>query len=79
VLASIERYREQHGEYPEALADLSPGFIDTIPDPGNEAGPTFAEYRRVGDDFEFTFSYFGPGINWCVYSVENEWRCDGHF
>jgi hypothetical protein len=79
LLASIEQYREKYAVYPEALADLMPEFIDGIPTVSNDAGPKFAEYRRVNDQFEFIFQYFGPGMNWCVYSPDTEWSCDGHF
>ena len=79
TLASIEVYRDENGVYPETLADLSPEFIDEVPAPTSDAGPKFPEYRRVDDHYEFTFQYFGPGANWCVYSPRTEWTCDGHF
>ena len=79
LLASLEQYRERYAVYPETLADLTPEFIDGIPVSANDAGPKFPEYRRVDDHFEFMFQYFGPGMNWCVYSPGNDWSCDGHF
>jgi hypothetical protein len=79
LLASIEQYHEQYAVYPEALADLTPEYIDGIPALADDAGPKFPEYRRVNGHFEFMFQYFGPGMNWCVYSPQEEWTCDGHF
>ena len=79
LLAAIERYRKQHSVYPESLVDLSPEFIESIPALTNEAGPTLPEYRRVDDRFELMFQYFGPGMNWCTYSPDIAWRCDGHY
>lgn len=79
LLASIEQYRDQNAVYPETLTDLVPDFVDGIPASASDAGPKFPEYRRVDDHFEFMFQYFGPGMNWCVYTPQDDWRCDGHF
>jgi hypothetical protein len=79
VLTAIEDYHREKAVYPEDLADLVPVFIEKIPISANEDGPKFPEYERTGDTFQFSFQYFGPGINVCRYSPGTEWSCDGHY
>ena len=79
VLAAIATYHRERDRYPADLADLVPVFIEAIPESGYEAGPMFPEYERTDDSFQFSFQYFGPGINMCRYSPELDWNCDGHY
>ena len=81
VIAAIEDYRRQNISYPETLADLMPDFIEAIPVSDVEDGPVRPEYRRTDDpdSYAFSFYYYGPGINFCEYTPQDEWRCDGAY
>ncbi len=45
LIAAIERYRDDHGRFPEALALLVPNYVHEIPYTGMVGYPEF-EYRR---------------------------------
>lgn len=41
LLHALERYREDHGVYPEALDELQPGYVAEVPGTGMIAHPDF--------------------------------------
>lgn len=81
VIAALERYRAQHGAYPDSLAALVPGFLADsalrVPDRERERYPL--GYRRTVDGYELTFRYAGPGMNTCTYTPAARWKCGGYF
>ena len=79
VIGALERFRDDHGAYPEALADLVPTYItaDALQPPVQESYG-FA-YRRVGESYELLFAYVGPGMNRCMYTPAAKWKCWGYF
>ena len=75
IVAALDRYRRDHGTYPNALTELN-----VPPDqlrPPVDAHPW--EYHRVGNSYVLTFQYAGPGMNRCKYSPETGWNCSGYF
>lgn len=79
VVAALENFREQNGTYPGSLSDLVPAFIDAIPVSHSEDGPTQLEYSLSPTAYVLSFSYSGPGINYCTYTPADNWSCDGHY
>jgi hypothetical protein len=69
VVAAIERYRTEHGSYPEELTDLVPAYLAAIPLPRigwfDSSDETFL-YTDLGDSFLLEF----PSVLWvqCAYS-----------
>jgi hypothetical protein len=46
LIAAIERYHHDHGEYPPALSDLRPDYLIRVPQTGT-LSPTHYEYSRA--------------------------------
>jgi hypothetical protein len=69
VIAALERFRADHGSYPESLVELRPTYLAAIPFPRvgwfDSNDETFI-YTYLGDSFLLEF----PGIVWvqCAYS-----------
>ena len=78
VIAALERFRAAKGQYPDTLAALVPEFAQSVP---AETGPgTTFSYKHVGNSFELTFTYTGPGVNHCDYlSTSATWHCGGYY
>jgi hypothetical protein len=78
IIESLEAYHAANGEYPAALADLVPGTIAALPDQVNGAPIV---YVRTSEGYTLSFSYIGPGMNFCTYSTDagREWRCTGAY
>jgi hypothetical protein len=81
VIAGLERYRAEHGEYPAALEVLSgeyvaPGTLPLVP-----ADTTYpVRYQRDSTGYALSFRYTGPGMNVCEYRpAVAHWRCSGYF
>jgi hypothetical protein len=79
VIVAIEAYRTEHGSYPEGLGDLLPRYVESIPISLRKDGPGEPEYIRLDEGYEFSFRYFGPGINVCTYSPGKKWSCYGNY
>ncbi len=77
VIAALEKYRNDHGAYPESLTELVPDYLP--------AAPTKTEdldffYSSTGDSYQFSFYYIGPGMNSCTFTPESkEWDCSGAY
>jgi len=54
AVTALEGYREDHGHYPDRLANLVPGYLDRLPSTGLAAFPDFAYLRSTpsGGDTE---------------------------
>ena len=37
------------------------------------------EYSADGMSYKLRFRYVGPGMNVCVYTPEEKWRCSGYY
>ena len=55
---ALERHRLAHGEFPETLRELAPGFIDAVPK--DIIGGGDPKYRRGADG---SFVLYSPGWN----------------
>ncbi len=58
LIVALQRFKAEHGDYPDALAELVPGHIDTLP-PDPFGAPSFT-YRREGPDGYQLYSF---GVN----------------
>lgn len=52
LIAAIESYRADRGEYPKSLKELVPDYLEAIPHTGLAGYPEF-EYRRARSDTPF--------------------------
>jgi len=82
VIAALERYRAERGSFPDSLPMLVPRYLPAsalrVPAAPGENRPL--AYRRIDPGYELTFTYFGPGVNECVYvSIDGKWKCGGHY
>ncbi|HET7230166.1 MAG TPA: hypothetical protein VFJ16_09200 [Longimicrobium sp.] len=82
VVAALERYRAERGQYPDSLGALVPRHLPEsalrVPERRQERYPL--EYHRTAAGFELSFRYAGPGMNECTYTpVDRKWGCSGHF
>jgi hypothetical protein len=70
VIEAIERYRNDTGEYPKSLTELTPKYLSALPPTGNAIFPEF-RYRPPGSDRIWTipdYELFVPtpigALNW---------------
>lgn len=70
IIAALEKYRSRQGAYPANLGELVPEFLPYVE--WNKQ-----DYAAVDQSYRLFFSYEGPGINSCIYSPEEGWRCSG--
>jgi hypothetical protein len=76
VIQALEKYRAQRAAYPEKLESLAPDFLAAVPATVNNYP---VEYSASGTSYKLSFRYTGPGMNTCVYTPENKWRCTGYY
>ena len=83
ILAAIEEYHDENGNYPFALADLVPHTLAKIPSPTGEA--EFWEYRlwqggsKLGNrEFQLSHDWGGWFLfqNPVIYSTGSMWSID---
>ena len=76
IIAALEKYRADHGAYPEKLALLVPDYLPTAP-----TAPEGLEYSysSTGTSYSFSFHYTGPGMNTCTFTPGADWRCSGAY
>jgi hypothetical protein len=76
IIAVLEDYKSAKGTYPASLEDLVPGYASSIP---TEVNGQPIVYSKSDEDYTLSFSYIGPGMNYCTYSTEDgrKWRCSG--
>ena len=81
VVVALDRYHQEHGDYPRRLADLVPRYLAdselTAPQTSILGYPF--EYRVDSSAYELLVRYVGPGMNECRYSPHRAWRCGGYF
>lgn len=82
VISALAAYRDAHGSYPAALAELVPRYLPAqalaVPRREQEAYPL--EYTRTANGYELSFRYVGPGMNECTHRVPpGAWECEGYF
>ena len=83
AVVALEKYKSAHGQYPNALSALYPGFLKAPLKElrvGHTDGVTFIYVLHAGGAYELTFHYTGPGVNNCTLrprSQPQEWQCTG--
>ena len=75
IIECLKKYHEANGAYPESLQELVPDYILEIPESVNDAPIT---YEKTDESYALSFSYIGPGMNYCTYSPF-EWKCSGAY
>jgi hypothetical protein len=68
LVQALERYREDHGAYPEALQELQPGYIAEAPGTGMIGYPDF-EYQPPGEA-KLEAAGYGLYVNCFVMSFD---------
>ena len=79
VIAGIERFRAERGQYPASLEVLADGYVSAgaIP-PARTAYPV--RYERDSAGYVLSFRYAKPGMNVCEYRpTMARWYCFGYF
>ena len=76
IIAALEQYKADKGEYPEALEGLMPGYLPHVPTKVNDEEIT---YIKTGESFSLAFHYIGPGVNTCTFTPEDTWHCSGYY
>ena len=56
IVSAIEAYNNKHGQYPERLEQLVPGFLRVIPEPGLREGDWYS-YHKFPDDVDKPYRY----------------------
>jgi hypothetical protein len=83
VINALERFRHDHGHYPDSLAVLAPALLDAdvLDRPtGSQQHYSWEYRRRAPDAFVLSFRYVGPGMNECrIGSAERRWSCSGYY
>ena len=73
IQRTLENYRGDHGGYPQALEDLIPSYLGSVPHLSN--GRTF-EYQRLGLNYRLTFNYASVLPVHCSYEPSAKWACE---
>ena len=76
VIAALEEFRKDHGEYPELVAYLVPDYLPVLWTGGEDLDYS---YSTSDGSFAFSFHYRGPGMNTCKYKPDAEWHCSGAY
>lgn len=76
VITALADYHAEYRNYPESLARLIPDFASDI---SKAEQSRHLRYVPLGQTYELSFSYEGPGMNTCVYRPGGNWRCGGFF
>ena len=76
IIAALEQYGREKGEYPDSLEALVPTYLPALPGPVNGYP---IDYAKKDSGYELMFSYEGPGMNRCTYTPEAEWNCYGYY
>jgi len=76
IVNALELYKNDNGQYPSSLNQLTPKYLDHLPDLSNHK----LSYINNENSYELRFTYYGPGVNDCVYTPEHSsWKCNGYF
>lgn len=70
IIKALEEFRLSNGSYPNKLTELAPEYLSHVD--WNEHS-----YESFGNSYKLFFSYEGPGVNSCVYTPEEAWKCSG--
>ena len=94
VIAALDRFHSDRGQYPESLGELVPSYLPDSRDllyrgraqpvnaPGHDESIPEHQfgYKREDGAYILTFSYTGPGMNHCVYdSSTKTWHAGGYY
>ena len=78
IIEALENYKKNLGKYPKELSELTPKYLDKIPEQVTEHR---LNYSWREDSYSLTFNYSGGGVGVgrCSYSPGTEWHCGGFY
>jgi hypothetical protein len=76
IIAILEQYKSDKGEYPKTLEELTPEYLPEVPIEVNDEP---ISYNKTDESFSLQFHYVGPGMNTCTFTPEDKWHCSGAF
>jgi len=76
VIAALEEFHEDHGQYPELVVYLVPDYLPVLWTGGDDLDYS---YSLTDESYSFSFHYIGPGMNTCTYKPDSGWHCSGAF
>lgn len=75
LLATLEKYREAHGQYPAVIEALVPEYLPSIPRPAWRYEYTY-DACSDGTGYILYFELAGTADDWCGYSSgAGQWKC----
>lgn len=77
IIDALENYKIKNLHYPENVKTLLPEYVGTIPEEELKQGEL--RYRAQKGSYELMFTYYGPGVNYCIYKPESKWSCSGYY
>ena len=80
IIESLESYKASNHTYPATLDNLLPAYSSVISEKELKEGKLqYLEYHRQDDGYKLKFTYYGPGVNYCVYHPGTKWKCGGYY
>lgn len=76
VIKALEQYQADTGTYPDALDELVPDYLPSVP---TEVNDESILYTKTSASYSLAFHYIGPGMNSCTYTPETKWQCSGAY
>jgi hypothetical protein len=76
IIAALEKFREDNGQYPDLIAYLVPDYLPVLWTGGDDLDYS---YSLTDEGYSFSFHYRGPGMNTCRYRPAEGWHCSGAF
>lgn len=76
IVQSLNQYFEDEGQYPDALIDLVPDFLESIP--RIEFGHRLEGFQYISSEDTFTLSFQAGKLTFCQYQAEpgsGSWQC----
>lgn len=78
IIESLEKCRQEKGDYPRTLSELTPQYLEKIP--LDESNQNY-KYQYKGDkkSYILSFNYDAPGLGICecnYYPEKKEWFCN---
>src|SRR5262245_56859022 len=77
IIDSLENYKASNHHYPDSLSELVPAYVAAIPDEELKQGTL--RYQRHAESYELKFTYYGPGVNYCISQPGSKWVCRGYY
>jgi len=74
IIAALAQYHEAIGEYPVALEELVPDYVEQIPAEVN-GFPLHYTRRSAGQSYGLSFAFPAGAGAYCAYTPDEGWYC----